>query len=95
MKKSIIFTGILIACLCSAAVTVSAKDGKEKKDVKEYLPEAGDFAISVSANPFINFVGNIFNNTANQAIGTFCSVHSRKIYADRRTRTPGEPRMDS
>lgn len=71
MKKSIIFSGLLIACLCSAAVTVSAKDGKEKKDVKEYLPEAGDFAISVSANPFINFVGNIFNNTANQAIGTF------------------------
>lgn len=71
MKKSILLTGILLACLCSAAVTVSAKDGKEKKDVSEYLPEAGDFAISVSANPFINFVGNIFNNTAYQTIGTF------------------------
>ena len=71
MKKSILLTGLLIASLCSAAVTVSAKDGKEKKDVSEYLPEAGDFAISVSANPFINFVGNIFNNTVNQAIGTF------------------------
>ena len=71
MKKTILFTGILIACLCSAAATVSAKDGKEKKDVSEYLPEAGDFAVSVSANPFINFVGNIFNNTVNQTIGTF------------------------
>ena len=71
MKKSILLTGILLACLCSAAVTVSAKDGKEKKDVSEYLPEAGDFAISVSANPFINFIGNIFNNTADQTIGTF------------------------
>ena len=71
MKKSILLTGILLACLCSAAVTVSAKDGKEKKDVSEYLPEAGDFAISVSANPFINFVGNIFNNTVDQTIGTF------------------------
>ena len=71
MKKSILLTGLLIASLCSAAVTVSAKDGKEKKDVSEYLPEAGDFAISVSANPFINFVGNIFNNTVDQTIGTF------------------------
>lgn len=67
MKKSIILTAVL-AFLCTA---LSAKDGKEKKDVSEYLPEAGDFAISVSANPFINFVGNIFNNTVNQAIGTF------------------------
>lgn len=67
MKKSIILTAVL-AFLCTA---LSAKDGKEKKDVSEYLPEAGDFAISVSANPFINFVGNIFNNTVDQTIGTF------------------------
>ena len=71
MKKSIVFTGILIACLCSAAVTVSAKDGKEKKDVSEYLPEAGDFAISVSANPFINFIGNMFNNSTVNGINSF------------------------
>lgn len=67
MKKSIILTAVL-AFLCTA---LSAKDGKEKKDVSEYLPEAGDFAISVSANPFINFVGNIFNNTVGQTIGRF------------------------
>lgn len=71
MKKTIILTGIIIACICSASATVSAKDGREKKDVSEYLPEAGDFAFSVSANPFIDFIGNIFNNTANQHIGNF------------------------
>ena len=71
MKKTILFTGILIACLCSAAVTVSAKDGKEKKDVSEYLPEAGDFAVSVSANPFINFVGNMFNNSTTNGMNSF------------------------
>ena len=71
MKKSIVFTGILLACMCSAAVTMSAKDGKEKKDVGEYLPEAGDFAISVSANPFINFIGNMFNNSTVNGINSF------------------------
>lgn len=67
MKKTIILAAAL-AFLCTA---LSAEDSKTRKDVRDYLPEEGDFAISVSANPFINFVGNIFNNTADQTIGSF------------------------
>lgn len=43
------------------------------KDVKSYLPQAGDFAISVSASPFTQFIGNLFNGSTSNDLDGFGS----------------------
>lgn len=45
-------------------MNVSAQDNE-----KVYLPEKGDFSVGISLNPLLNFVGNIFNGSENNAIG--------------------------
>ena len=52
---------ILLLTLCVLTfVNVKAQDEK-----KVYLPEQGDIAIGFDAAPVLNYVGNLFNNTAN------------------------------
>ena len=63
MKR--IYTPILL--LLIAAFTATAQeDGLQQK---QYTPEAGDFGITVSANPLVNFLGNMFNGSASNNIG--------------------------
>lgn len=47
------------------AMTVSAQD---KQQVR-YTPEAGDMGITISANPFVNYFGNLFNGTTGNTLG--------------------------
>ncbi len=46
------------------------------------LPEAGDWGIGISANPFLEYVGNAFNGTANNAAPTwgFTAQYPMTIY---------------
>lgn len=63
MKK--ILSLMLLAAL---TLPIMAQDASEKKakDFSDYLPAAGDMSIGFSANPFLKFVGNMFNGTAGQ-----------------------------
>jgi len=58
MKRTI-FT-LLIALV---ALSVSAQDLTSKKGVP-ILPEAGDYAIGICADPFFAYLGNMFNGTS-------------------------------
>jgi hypothetical protein len=40
----------------------------EARNGKEILPKAGDFAIGINALPYLNYLGNIFNNTVNNTL---------------------------
>lgn len=62
---------LLIATIFAAsAMTVSAQDLTSKKG-ETMLPEAGDWAISFDATPFLNYAGNLFSgNTGMNAAPT-------------------------
>lgn len=62
MKKAI-FT--LLVLLCAVAV-VNAQDLTSKKGVP-ILPQAGDYSIGINALPFLDYAGDLFNGTANNA----------------------------
>lgn len=82
MKYQAIILSVLLSGLLFGAQPVLAQDtddsetarteqtrrrGKRNFKPEDYLPQAGDFAFSISANPFVNFVGNMFNgSTANR-----------------------------
>lgn len=47
------------------AMTVSAQDKQEVR----YTPEAGDMGVTISANPFFNYFGNLFNGSTDNTLG--------------------------
>lgn len=53
---------ILTAALASAFVFANAQDMMSKKNTP-ILPEAGDCSLGFDAVPFLNYFGNLFNNT--------------------------------
>lgn len=63
MKKILSFT--LLAAL---ALPMMAQENsvKQSKDFSEYLPAAGDMSVGFSANPFLKYIGNMFNGTIGQ-----------------------------
>ena len=61
MKKS-----ILVVALTLGAFGANAQDLTSKKG-EPILPEAGDWAISMSADPIFTFLGNAFNGSQNHA----------------------------
>ena len=63
MKR--IYTPILL--LLIAAFTATAQEDGLLQN--QYTPEAGDFGITVSANPLVNFLGNMSNGSASNNIG--------------------------
>ncbi len=56
----------LSALVLLTAFSLSAQDDKQQK---QYTPEAGDFGITISANPLVNFLGNLFNGTVDNTFG--------------------------
>ena len=62
MKKSIALVAMAFGVTSAFAQDLTSKKGEP------FLPEAGDYAIGIDANPFLNYVGNFFgkqnNNTA-------------------------------
>ncbi len=67
MKKIII---ILTSALC---LLLWPAFGLRAQDSGEYLPEEGDWAISVSAVPMLTYVGQFFNGTAGNALNEFAA----------------------
>ncbi|MDR1667205.1 MAG: hypothetical protein LBS03_05895 [Bacteroidales bacterium] len=76
MKKIIIS---LALCLCAGFAAVaqeletasSASGAVVTKRGTPILPQAGDFAIGVSANPFLDYLGNFFGKTTANSAPTF------------------------
>lgn len=66
MKKRLLFVAAIFA-----ATATFAQDGLTSKKGEAYLPEAGDWAIGVDANPLFNYVGNLANGTSGQSYGGF------------------------
>lgn len=82
MKRPIILSALCLVLGCclqpAAAQTTDEAEGATEQQVRrskkrtfspqEFLPQEGDFAVSINANPFVNFVGNIFNNSSENFI---------------------------
>ena len=64
MKKSVLVIALALGVTGAFAQDLTSKKGEP------ILPEAGDWAISMDADPIFSFVGNAFNgNTGNAAPG--------------------------
>ena len=61
---------IMIIATLALPVFASNKNDSTRmvKDYSQILPQAGDWSLGFTLNPFVNFVGNMFNNTTNQLI---------------------------
>lgn len=65
MKKTV----LLSVALCGATM-LSAQSGEITSNRGEtWLSESGDWGITVDANPFLNYVGNLFNGSTGNNIG--------------------------
>ncbi|MDR0681952.1 MAG: hypothetical protein LBG15_08935 [Dysgonamonadaceae bacterium] len=69
---------IIAALLCTGAISfVVAQDADEtikssfNKRGASYLPEAGDFALGIDASPFLEYLGNLFNQAGTNKAPTF------------------------
>ncbi len=65
MKKSVLALAMAFGVTSAFAQDLTSKKGEP------ILPEAGDWAISASANPFLDYMGNFFGKTANNTAPTF------------------------
>lgn len=65
---------VFFALVC-AMLSLSAIAG-EKGEAVYYGPQKGSFAVSFSALPVVNFVGNMFNGTMNQTFETDFSLQN-------------------
>src|SRR5690606_16934597 len=78
MKKRLLFVAAAFA-----ATATFAQDGLTSKKGEAYLPEAGDWAIGIDANPLLNYVGNMANQGNNTGVlraGWFGGVPEGTIY---------------
>lgn len=65
MKKTVLFTAALVA-----VTAVSAQTGEITSNRGEnWLSQDGDWGLTFSANPFLNYAGNLFNGKTNNDIG--------------------------
>ena len=76
MKKVL----LSIIALAFFAFSTSAETERE---VRNFAPQAGDFALSVSANPFLNYVGNIFGSHANAPAFSTGAIMGRYFISER------------
>lgn len=61
MKKSILLVALTLGAFGAYAQDLTSKKGEP------ILPEAGDWAISMSADPIFTYLGNAFNGSQNHA----------------------------
>lgn len=64
MKKRLLFVAAIFA-----ATATFAQEGLTSKKGEAYLPEAGDWAIGIDANPLLNYVGNLANGNVSNSFG--------------------------
>lgn len=57
----------IVSLLLAAGMAVLSLSAQETEK-KQYLPEAGDWAIGFDAKPILNYVGNVFNGNTNNTL---------------------------
>lgn len=62
MRKLLLTAALVSAFAFSNAQTMTSKNGTP------ILPEANDWSIGFDANPLLNYVGNMFNNSTNNSL---------------------------
>lgn len=73
---SVLLTGLLFGSMPVAAQTDETETQTEQTQKRKksnfspetFLPREGDFAFSISANPFVNFIGNMFNGNLDNVL---------------------------
>lgn len=65
MKKSIAAVALAFGVTSAFAQDLTSKKGEP------FLPEAGDYAVSIDATPFLNYAGNFFGKSANNNAPTW------------------------
>jgi hypothetical protein len=66
MKKALFFAGLFsLIPIISFSQEIA---GPINKNGVPVLPAAGDIAFGISANPFLNFAGNLFNNSGTNSL---------------------------
>lgn len=63
MRK--ILSTIFVSCIFATTMMAQEASAPAKK---QYVPEEGDFGLSVSLNPILKYVGNAFNNSDNNSL---------------------------
>lgn len=61
MKKIVTSIVLLLVANYTIAQNLVSKKGET------FLPDSGDYAISIDASPFLNYIGNMFGKTANNS----------------------------
>ena len=76
MKNTIILVLLMLVVSARAQETATTTSNPVSKSGESILPAAGDFAIGIDALPYINFLGNSFNNT----VGNTLAPKSTNLY---------------
>ena len=73
MKKSITLLALAVTTSSAFAQDLTSKKGEP------FLPEAGDYAIGINANPFFNYLGSFFGKTVAGAAPTFNFLNGNNL----------------
>ncbi len=65
MKKSVLFAAALVAVTAANAQTGEITSNRGEN----WLSQDGDWGLTFDATPFLNYAGNLFNNTSGNNIG--------------------------
>lgn len=74
MKRKVLFVASLVI-----ATATFAQDGLTSKKGEAILPEAGDWALGFDATPFIDYFGNLANNTTNNSMNAAWQTNDASI----------------
>lgn len=69
MKKSILAIAVILGASTSFAQDLTSKKGES------YLPEAGDYAISIDATPLLGYVQGIFGSNGGSSTGSWAFLN--------------------
>ncbi len=62
---------VLSLLMLSVSTLVAQEEQKKREKAPFVLPKAGDIALSIDLVPILGYVGDIFNNTANNSYNSF------------------------
>lgn len=73
MKKSILAVAVVLGASASFAQDLTSKKGEN------YLPEAGDWAISIDATPLLGYVQGIFGSNGSSSAGSWSFLNGNNV----------------
>ncbi len=73
MKKSILAVAVLLGTSASFAQDLTSKKGEN------YLPEAGDWAVSIDATPLLGYVQGIFGSNGSSSAGSWAFLNGNNV----------------